>query len=79
MSDVPISVPDCVRDDNWHLHLGEFEEPETPQRLAAQRRLHELLLKATRLQVGRLRHQLPGAGSTDLEDLAQQAADDAHL
>lgn len=79
VSDVPISVPDCVRDDNWHLHLGEFEEPETPQRLAAQRRLHELLLKATRLQVGRLRHQLPGAGSTDLEDLAQQAADDAHL
>lgn len=79
VSDVPISVPDCVHDDNWHLHLGEFEEPETPQRLAAQRRLHELLLKSTRLQVWRLRHQLPGAGSTDLEDLAQQAADDAHL
>lgn len=94
VSDVPISVPDCVHDDNWHLHLGEpssldptgnsgtageFEEPETPQRLAAQRRLHELLLKATRLQVWRLRHQLPGAGSTDLEDLVQQAADDAHL
>lgn len=88
VSDVPISVPDCVHDDNWHLHLGEpqssgpageFDETDPPQRLAAQRRLHELLLKATRLQVWRLRHQLPGAGSTDLEDLAQQAADDAHL
>ncbi len=95
VSDVPISVPDAgsdagsdaepdavadfSHDDNWHLHLGEVEGPETSQRLAAQRRLHELLVKASRLQVWRLRHQLPGAGSGDLEDLAQQAADDAHL
>ena len=72
-------VADFSHDDNWHLHLGEVEGPETSQRLAAQRRLHELLVKASRLQVWRLRHQLPGAGSGDLEDLAQQAADDAHL
>ncbi|WP_235352050.1 RNA polymerase sigma factor [Brevibacterium sp. UCMA 11752] len=93
MSDVPISTPDCVHDDNWHLHLGESEtagsagpgasataqRPASPEALEAQRRLHELLLRATRAQVWRLRHQLPGAGTTDLEDLAQQAADDAHL
>lgn len=46
---------------------------------AAQRELQELLLRATRRQVWRLRHQLPGAGSSDLEDLAQQSADDALL
>lgn len=44
---------------------------------AAQRQVHALLLRATRRQVWRLRHQLPGAGSNDLEDLAQQSADDA--
>lgn len=93
VSDVPISTPDCVDDDNWHLRLGESEttgpagpggsataqRPASPEALEAQRRLHELLLRATRAQVWRLRHQLPGVGTTDLEDLAQQAADDAHL
>lgn len=44
---------------------------------AAQRELHELLVRATRRQVWRLRHRLPGAGSSDLEDLAQQSANDA--
>lgn len=43
----------------------------------ATRRLRELLLRATRRQVSRLSHQLPGVGATDLEDLAQQAANDA--
>lgn len=43
----------------------------------AMQHLRELLLRATRRQVARLRHQLPGAGATDLEDLAQQAANDA--
>ena len=44
---------------------------------AAVRRLHDLLLRASRHQVWRLRHQLPGAGASELEDLAQQAADEA--
>lgn len=44
---------------------------------AAQRDLHDVLIRAARHQVWRLRHQLPGAGAADLEDLAQQAADDA--
>lgn len=48
-----------------------------PSRQAAQQALHDLLLRATRHQVQRLRHQLPGVGPVDLEDLAQQAADDA--
>jgi RNA polymerase sigma-70 factor (ECF subfamily) len=44
---------------------------------AALRRLHDVLVRATRHQVWRLRGLLPGAGPRDLEDLAQQAADDA--
>jgi RNA polymerase sigma-70 factor (ECF subfamily) len=43
----------------------------------ALRRLHDVLLRASRHQVWRLRDLLPGAGPGDLEDLAQQAADDA--
>ena len=43
----------------------------------ALRRLHEVLLRATRHQVWRLRGLLPGAGPGELEDLAQQAADEA--
>ncbi|WP_239460177.1 RNA polymerase sigma factor [Nocardioides daejeonensis] len=45
--------------------------------VAAQRRLHELLLRAARHQVARLRHQLPGIGAGELDDLAQEAANDA--
>ncbi|MEV0334619.1 sigma-70 family RNA polymerase sigma factor [Nocardia sp. NPDC050717] len=42
-------------------------------------RLREVLLRATRHQVWRLRGLLPGAGAGELEDLAQQCADDAVL
>lgn len=54
----------------------DLTDPGAPGH-AAQRNLHELLLRATRRQVWRLRHQLPGAGASELEDLAQQSADDA--
>ena len=47
-----------------------------PTRLAL-RRLHDVLLRASRHQVWRLHDLLPGAGAGELEDLAQQAADDA--
>lgn len=40
-------------------------------------RLHGLLLRASRHQVWRLRDLLPGAGAAEIDDLAQQAADDA--
>jgi RNA polymerase sigma-70 factor (ECF subfamily) len=50
---------------------------DSPSRDTAQRRLHRLLLGAARRQVWRLRDLLPGAGPAELEDLAQQAADEA--
>ncbi|MDT0203097.1 sigma-70 family RNA polymerase sigma factor [Nocardioides sp. AE5] len=58
--------------------VGELTAPG-PAGHAAQEHLFDLLLRATRHQVGRLRHQVPGAGTADLEDLAQQAAADAMI
>lgn len=71
----------CVADgssdaDNGSAWRHDLTDPGAPGH-AAQRELHQLLLRATRRQVWRLRHQLPGAGANDLEDLAQQSADDA--
>ena len=43
----------------------------------ALKRLRDVLLRATRHRVWAMRDQLPGAGTGELEDLAQQAADDA--
>jgi RNA polymerase sigma-70 factor (ECF subfamily) len=40
-------------------------------------RLHELLLRAARFEIGRRRAHLPHLRGDDFEDLAQQAADDA--
>lgn len=60
-------------DEPW---VSDLSDPGPPGHVA-QRSLHDLLLRATRHQVWRLRGQLPGAGPGDLEDLAQQAADDA--
>ncbi len=68
-----VSRPSHERDDAWVSDLAD----SGPLGHAAQQQLHELLLRATRHQVWRLRHQLPGAGSVDLDDLAHQAADDA--
>lgn len=71
------SVADSPADtDTGAAWRHDLTDPGAPGH-AAQRELHELLLRATRRQVWRLRHQLPGAGSNDLEDLAQQSADDA--
>jgi RNA polymerase sigma-70 factor (ECF subfamily) len=47
------------------------------EREAAVARLHELLLRAARFEVGRRRASLPDLGARELDDLAQQAADDA--
>lgn len=49
-----------------------------PARDVALRRLHELLLKAARHQVWRMRAQLPG-GAGAVDDVANQAADDAMM
>jgi RNA polymerase sigma-70 factor, ECF subfamily len=48
-----------------------------PAGQAALRHLHGILLRASRHQVWRLRGLLPAAGARDLEDLAQQSADEA--
>jgi RNA polymerase sigma-70 factor (ECF subfamily) len=60
-------------DEDWVADLADTG-PAGQQALT---RLRDLLLRATRHQVWRLRDLLPGAGAGDLEDLAQQAANDA--
>ena len=64
-----------LEEDAWWSHLAD-DDPAGREALA---RLHELLLRASRHQVWRLRGLLPGAGSAEIEDLAQQVADDAML
>lgn len=66
----PVTAPD---DETWVADLAASGAAGAD----AVRRLHDTLLRATRHQVWRLRGQVPGAGPGDLEDLAQQAADDA--
>jgi RNA polymerase sigma-70 factor (ECF subfamily) len=46
-------------------------------RAAAVARLHDLLLRAARFEIGRRRHALAHLRGGDHDDLAQQAADDA--
>lgn len=60
-------------DTAWWTHLGQ----DDPAGHAARASLHELLLRASRHQVWRLRDLLPGADAAQIDDLAQQAADDA--
>lgn len=59
--------------DAWWLDLTD-DGPAGQRALA---RLHDLLLRASRRQVWRLHDSLPGAGPNEIDDLAQQAADDA--
>jgi RNA polymerase sigma-70 factor (ECF subfamily) len=47
------------------------------EREAAVERLHALLLRAARIEVARRRPPVAAGGSSDLDDLAMQAADDA--
>jgi RNA polymerase sigma-70 factor, ECF subfamily len=65
------AIPD--QGEHWVADLTA----DGPVRDHALQRLHRLLLGAARRQVWRLRDLLPGAGPRDLEDLAQQAADEA--
>lgn len=76
MTTVDRTRPDAAvapADDAWVADLTD----DGPAGRVAVARLHELLLRATRHQVRRLGGLLPGAGARELEDLAQQAADDA--
>lgn len=65
--------PNPSADRDW---VSDLKDPGAIGQEALQQ-LHALLLRATRHQVRRLDGMLPGAGSLDLEDLAQQAANDA--
>ena len=56
--------------------LSELRGTRT-ERDAAVARLHELLLRAARFEVGRRRQSLPHLRGNDLDDIAHQAADDA--
>ena len=49
------------------------------RRERARERLHELLLKAARFEINRRRITRPHLRGSDLDDLAQQSADDALL
>lgn len=76
MTTVEPTAPDVVPagpDDEW---WGDLTDDGAAGQEAL-RRLRHVLLRAARHQVQRLRNLLPGAGPGDLEDLAQQAADDA--
>jgi RNA polymerase sigma-70 factor (ECF subfamily) len=69
----PAGVTPTAPDESWVADLTT----DGPAGVAALRSLHAILLRATRHQVSRLRDLLPGAGAGDLEDLAQQSADEA--
>lgn len=60
-------------DETWIADLTS----DGPAGDVALRRLHEVLLRAGKHQVWRLRGMLPHAGPEDLNDLAQQIADEA--
>lgn len=69
-----MSIADAApSDEEWVADLTT----DGPAGEAALRRLHEILLRASRHQVWRLRGLLPHAGPQDLSDLAVQIADEA--
>jgi RNA polymerase sigma-70 factor (ECF subfamily) len=57
----------------WLARLGS----SGPQRQQAEAELHALLLRAARFELGRRQSALAHVRGEDLDDLAQQAADDA--
>lgn len=76
MSTIQPTTSDAARplsDQEWLTDLTD----DGPAGRRAVLRLREVLLRATRQQIWRLRELLPAAGADELEDLAQQCADDA--
>jgi RNA polymerase sigma-70 factor, ECF subfamily len=59
--------------EEWHLDL----HASGARREEAVARLHGLLVRAARFEVFRRRDSLPQVSAAELDDLAQQAADDA--
>jgi RNA polymerase sigma-70 factor, ECF subfamily len=61
--------------EEWHLEL----HAEGARRDEAVARLHGLLLRAARFEVFRRRNSLPQLSAVELDELAQDAADDAAM
>jgi RNA polymerase sigma-70 factor, ECF subfamily len=71
--EVPARSHHCAEAD-WASVLSG---PPSPARTDALARLHALLLRAARFELGRRRDQLSDVGAVEIDDLAFQAADDA--
>ena len=71
-------LPSVARDPDSAEWLASLRA-DGPRRDDAVRRLHALLLRAARHEVGRRRSMLNRVGAGELDDLAMQAADDALL
>jgi RNA polymerase sigma-70 factor, ECF subfamily len=76
MSALPAAIPEPFFDEDSSAWLADLTAAG-PERDAALARLHGLLLRAARFEAGRRRASLPHLGTGELEDLVQQAADDA--
>ncbi len=73
---MPSQIATQLPDEESALWLERLAA-EGPERDAALAELHELLLKASRFEIGRRRASLPHVRPGDFDDLAQQSADDA--
>ncbi|HEX7246174.1 MAG TPA: sigma-70 family RNA polymerase sigma factor, partial [Solirubrobacterales bacterium] len=73
LSEAPLTPGPDAESRAW---LGELRA-EGGRGEDARRRLHELLLRAARFEIGRRRGALPHLRGGDFDDLAHQAADDA--
>jgi RNA polymerase sigma-70 factor, ECF subfamily len=91
--DLPVSVARGARERAGPVSRPTNPQPEAPDeesrawmaalassgpdRDAAVARLHDLMVRAARFEVGRRRRSLPQLAARELDDLVQQAADDA--
>jgi RNA polymerase sigma-70 factor (ECF subfamily) len=75
----PADLPGPAGPDPESRGWVEALRSEGAEREAAQRRLHELLVKAARFEINRRRAALPHLRGDDFDDLAHQAAADAML
>lgn len=73
---MPSEISTQTPDHESALWLGRLRAAGT-ERDGALAELHELLLRASRVEIGRRRASLPHVRHGDLDDLAQQSADDA--
>jgi RNA polymerase sigma-70 factor (ECF subfamily) len=68
------SIARAEADSEWWLTVLRADGPERDEGL---RRLHELMLRATRFELNRRRGALAHVRGEELDDIAMQAADDA--